>query len=213
MGISKNLAFLVVIIAVIASFAVYPMLPDIVPTHWDAEGQVNGLGPGWVGAFLVPLMMAVVLLVFVIIPKIAVFKKNLKAFEKHYWLMALVTELFFLIFYAITLLPNFGIETSFSLLFSLPLSFLFIAIGLLMPHFKRNFFVGIRTPWTLSSDKVWKKTHRFGGTLFIAAGVISLAVSFIPGQNILSMVALILVAAVGSVVYSFLEFRKLEKKR
>lgn len=211
MGVFKTLCFAITIIAVIASFLVFPMLPDTVPTHWNAAGEADATGPAWVGAFLIPLAMTLILLLFVLIPKIAVFKKNLKAFEKQYWLLALVIQVFFLLFYAITLLPNFGFDTGFSQLFALPLAFMFIAIGLLMPSFKRNFFVGVRTPWTLSSDRVWNKTHKFGGTLFIAAGVVSLAAAFIPGQSVLTIVTVVLAAALATVVYSYMEFRKIEK--
>jgi uncharacterized membrane protein len=207
-GIPKFLAFAITVLAMVLSFAVYPLLPGVVPVHWNAAGQADGFGRPWMAAFLMPLIMALVLLLFVLIPKIAVFKKNLKAFEKQYWLLGLVIELFFLLFYAITLFPNFGVETSLSALFSLPLAFLFIAIGLLLPSFRRNFFVGIRTPWTLSSDRVWKKTHEFGGTLFVAAGIVSLGTAFLaPKQSILTIVVVVLAAALATVVYSFLEFR------
>ena len=208
-ALPKALAFATAILAMVISFAVYPLLPGIVPVHWNAAGQADGYGEPWMAAFLMPLIMALVLLLFVAIPKVAVFKKNIKAFEKQYWLLCLVIELFFLMFYTITLLPNFGVETGLSQLFSLPLGFMFIAIGLLMPSFKRNFFVGIRTPWTLSSDRVWGKTHKFGGTLFVAAGVVSLGTAFFsPEQSILSIVMVVLVAALGAVVYSYVEFRK-----
>ena len=211
MDVFKTLCFAITIIAVIAAFLVFPMLPGTVPSHWNAAGEVDATGSAWAGAFLIPLMMALVLLLFVFIPKVAVFKKNLKAFEKQYWLLALVVQVFFLLFYAITLLPNFGFDTGFSQLFALPLAFMFIAIGLLMPSFKRNFFVGIRTPWTLSSDRVWNKTHKFGGTLFIAAGVVSLAAAFFPGQSVITIVTVVLAAALVTVVYSYMEFRKIEK--
>jgi len=213
-ALPKILAFAMAILAMVISFAVYPLLSGAVPVHWNDVGQVDGYGPPWIAAFLMPLIMAIVLLVFVAIPKIAVFKKNMKSFEKQYWLLGLVIELFFLMFYAITLLPNFGVETGFSTLFSLPLGFMFIAIGLLMPSFKRNFFVGIRTPWTLASDKVWNKTHKFGGTLFVAAGSVSLATAFLlPGeQSVLAIVGVVLAAALAGVAYSYFEFRKSGKK-
>ncbi len=202
----KILAFAIAILAMLVSFAVYPLLSGSVPVHWNAAGQADGYGEPWMAA----LIMALVLLLFVTIPKIAVFKKNMKSFEKQYWLLGLVIELFFLMFYAITLLPNFGVETGFSQLFSLPLGFMFIAIGLLMPSFKRNFFVGIRTPWTIASDKVWNKTHKFGGTLFVAAGIVSLATAFLlpGGQSVLAIVAVVLAAALAAVAYSYFEFRK-----
>jgi len=122
-------------------------------------------------------------------------------------------EFFFILFYAITLMPNFGISFNFSQLFMLPVSMLFISIGVLMPSFKRNFFVGIRTPWTLADDKVWKKTHKFGGKAFVLAGLaILLSIPF-PEASVSVTVVAALAAALGSVVYSFILFRKQGKNR
>ena len=162
--------FAVVVLAVILAFSVYSILPASVPTHWNADGVADGWGDSWEGAFIFPIMMAAILLLFVVIPKLIVFEKNFKDFEKQYWILAFVIQMFFFLFYIMTLLPNFGYEFNFSQILVLPMAMLFISIGILLPSFKRNFFVGIRTPWTLADDKVWKKTHKLGGKLFILAG-------------------------------------------
>lgn len=211
MNLFKVSCFAIAIVAVLLAFLIYPSLPPIVPTHWNAAGEVDGSGPSWVGAFLMPLAMVFVLLLFVLIPKIAVFKKNLKAFERQYWLLGYALQLFFILFYAITLFPNYGYRFNFSQLFVLPMAMLFISIGILMPSFKRNFFVGIRTPWTLANDAVWKKTHRFGGKAFVLAGLAMLLSIPFPKATIWVTVAALLLAAIATVVYSFLLFRKSSK--
>ncbi len=213
MNLPKIACFVFTIAAVAIAFFVFPVLPATVPTHWDAAGEIDSYGPAWMGAFLFPAVMAFVLLLFVVVPKIAVFKENLKAFEKQYWLLGFALQLFFLVFYGVTLLPNFNVKFNFSLLFTLPLAFLFIALGLLMPSFKRNFFVGIRTPWTLASDAVWEKTHRLGGKLFVVSGILALLLAFFPGFSVLLAIGPILAAATIVVVYSLLLFRKMGKRQ
>jgi uncharacterized membrane protein len=85
---------------------------------------------------------------------------------------------------------------------------LFIYIGFLMEHAEPNWFVGIRTPWTLSSDSVWKKTHQKGATLFKLAGVVSM-IGILAGMYAwLFILVPALAVAAFTVVYSYMEFRK-----
>jgi len=208
MNIPKILCFAIAIAAVIASFSIYPTLPAAVPVHWNALGEIDGYGPSWAMAFLFPGIIAGMLLMFIIIPKIDIFKKNFEKFDREYWLTALLLEAFFLAFFAITLLPNYGFKSNLSPFFTSAFAVMFICLGLLMPRFKRNFFVGIRTPWTLANDTVWEKTHRFGGRAFVVAGLLSLLGLLFPGAAILLAVGLVVLAAIVSVVYSYIVFRK-----
>lgn len=187
---------------------VFPFLPQTIPVHWNAQGFADAFGPSWSGVFVFPALMVFVFALFLVIPKIEVFKKNLLAFQKEYWVLAAVLEAFFLLFFLATLAPNFGFEFNMVFFITILIGFLFIAIGFLMPRFKRNFFVGIRTPWTLASDKVWKKTHEFGGKAFILAGIICLASLLIPAYSLMVSIAAALFAAAAAVIYSYLEFRK-----
>lgn len=200
--------FVLASIAVLLAFAIYGSLPAVAPTHWNVLGEADGFGPSWFAAFLIPAMMALVLLLFVVIPKIMVFKKNFAGFEKQYWILGYAIQLFFLLFYAITLLPNYGFEFNFSQLFMLPMAMLFITIGVLLPSFKRNFFVGIRTPWTLANDTVWKKTHVLGGKLFLLAGFALLVSLPFPRAIFFVLFAGIIIAVAGTIIYSYVEFRK-----
>lgn len=97
-------------------------------------------------------------------------------------------------------------------MFGIPVSFLFIFIGWLLPQLKRNFFIGIRLPWTVVSDNNWKRTHDFGGKIFVAVGVLNLVASLI--SSTVSFIVVIfgaLLAVIIIAVYSYLVFKK-EKK-
>ena len=204
--------FALTIIAVLLAFLVYATLPPAVPTHWNMWGEVDGFGPSWFVAFLIPIMVVFVLLLFIIIPKIEVFKENLKSFEKQYWILGYAIQLFFLLFFAITLLPSLGYVFNFSQVFMLPMAMLFITIGVLLPSFKRNFFVGIRTPWTLANDTVWKKTHDFGGKAFILMGLALLISLPFPNAIFFVLIAGIIIVVAATFLYSYLEFRKNPKR-
>ncbi|MFA4855139.1 MAG: SdpI family protein [archaeon] len=200
--------FALTIIAVLLAFLVYATLPPAVPTHWNMWGEVDGFGPSWFAAFLIPIMMVFVLLLFVIIPIIEVFKKNLHSFERQYWILGYAIQLFFLLFFAITLLPDYGYVFNFNQLFMLPMAMLFITIGVLLPSFKRNFLVGIRTPWTLANDTVWKKTHDLGGKAFILAGFALLISLPFPNAIFFVLIADVILVLAATVLYSYLEYRK-----
>ena len=88
---------------------------------------------------------------------------------------------------------------------------LFYCLGILLGNAKRNWFVGIRTPWTLSSDVVWDKTHKMGGKLFKAAGVVAFLGVLVPAYALLLVIVPVIAVAVYTFVYSYFEFVKQSK--
>ena len=95
--------------------------------------------------------------------------------------------------------------------FIIPLiSIFYIVMGIFMPKIKKNYFVGIRTPWTIHNENVWNKTHQFSGKLFILAGIISLLGIFAQNYAFIIFLTAILSAAFASVAYSYFAFRKLK---
>jgi len=89
---------------------------------------------------------------------------------------------------------------------------LFIFVGLMLNKAKRNYFIGIRTPWTLANDVVWQKTHRLGSKLFILAGILTLLGLLFPDQAFWILMIAVLGATLIVLVYSFLAFKQEEKK-
>lgn len=213
MDLFRASCFVLTAVALVLAFFVFPLLPGSVPVHWNAAGQADGYGSSLVGAFLVPAMMVLVLGLFLVIPRVAVFKKNIEAFGRQYWALGYVLELFFILLYALTLFPNFGYDFNFSQVLTLPMAMLFISLGILMPSFKRNFFVGIRTPWTLANDVVWEKTHKFAGRAFILAGFATLFSIPFPKSTVFVTLVAVIGAALASVGYSYFVFRKHGKNK
>ncbi len=203
---------IVAIGVVLLSFAIgiyfYGQAPDIIPSHWNIKGEVDDYTPKFGGMFLVPLLMGCFLLLFEAIPRMDPLKANIEKFRMHYERFIVLILMFFLYVYLLTL--SWAMGMSFNMIQALSPAFgiLFFYCGILIANAKQNWFIGIRTPWTMSSEKVWNKTHRIGGKLFKAAGIISLCGILLPDYAIFIVLAPVILFSVYLVVYSYLEYKK-----
>lgn len=205
------------IIFIILAFAIaayaWPLVQEPMIIHWDDQGQADGYGSKFIGLLLMPIVLAGVYLLMTIIPYIAVFKQNLRDFYKYFFQFKLFFVVFMLSLYVITLLPNLGYRSFSMTYFMIPwIAILFFYLGHILKLCKRNFFMGIRTPWTLANDTVWKKTHELGSKAFALIGIIMLISLAFLEYAIYVMVVLIFAAIIFLFAYSFLEYRKIEKR-
>jgi len=203
--------FLIVALFVIA-FYVYPSMPDRMPVHWNAQGEIDGYGSRFVGVFLMPLTALGIYLLLFLIPSIAVFKKNVRDFEPYYYWFRVAFVGFLSFIYVSSLMPNFGFRFNMGRLIMPAIGALFFLIGFAIRKVKRNYFIGIRTPWTLSSDYVWKKTHETGGKLFMALAFIALFTSFFPKISLWTFMAPLLIFIAWCFVYSYMLFQQEQKR-
>jgi uncharacterized membrane protein len=198
------------IVLILVSLAVgayaFTLLPEQVASHWGLSGEADGYMSKAVGAFLMPGILAVMFAVLIIVPRIDPLKANIETFKKDYHQFVLVVMSFLFLVYLQTILWNLGTEISFNLTMPVLLGFLFVYLGVLLDKAKRNYFIGIRTPWTLSSDVVWDKTHKLGAKVFKAIGIVSIISVLLPAYAILAVIGLIVAAAVGLMVYSYLVY-------
>lgn len=204
----KWIPVLIVIAAVAASVFTYSDLPATMPTHWDMQGNVDGSSSRFWGAFGLPLIMVGIYAVMCFLPLIDPRRENYAKFEGAYEGIILTVLLFMLGTHIVVLRAATGFPVSMEKVMPIGLGMLFISIGNLLPRARSNFFVGIRTPWTLSSEKSWKRTHRAGGYVFVLIGVMMAASIFIPVRAGWPIVgALTACAVLGLVVYSYLVWR------
>jgi uncharacterized membrane protein len=187
---------------------VYPALPDQVPSHWNAAGEVDGFLPTLWGVLIIPLLMVPFTALFFLLPRIDPLKENYRKFQPYYEGFILVFAVFLAIIQLQILLWGLGIQVSPNLVFPLLFGALFIYIGFLVEHAEQNWFMGIRTPWTLSSTQVWKKTHLLGARLFKIAGIISLFGVFFGTYALWFCLVPVLVVAGYTVVYSYIEYQR-----
>lgn len=198
--------------AIIVGVILYPFLPEQIASHWNASGQVDSYMNKFWGTLLIPVMMAFMFLIYLLIPKIDPLRKNIGIFRPQYNLFWIYLFTFFLYIFILMMLWNTGTHINIGLAVVPAVALLFYLLGGILEKIKRNWFFGIRTPWTLSSDIVWEKTHRLGGKLFKLLGLIILLGIFV--KNTPSFVLIIVIPVVAVVlitlIYSYVEYRKIK---
>jgi len=207
----------VILLLLILGFAIgayfYPMLPDKVPVHWNAQGQVNGYGSKFFGAVGLPLINVAMYLLLRVLPYIDPKKKNYENFKSTYRFLMYLMIIFFLGMEIISLLIAVGAAVNMSILIQVMISFLFILLGNVMGRFKHNYFVGIKTPWTLASEEVWRKTHRLAAPLWVIGGIANIILALM-GMTFdgMSFIVIVVVISVVPIVYSYFAYQKIFKK-
>jgi len=195
--------------SLVFSISVYNRLPEQMASHWNEAGQVDGTMSRFWGAFMMPLVVIVMLAFFLVIPGIDPLKANIAKFRGKFNTFISLIVAFMTYIHILTMVWNLGYDQFNMGTAMMPaLGLVFIFAGIMMRKAKRNFFIGIRTPWTLSSDHVWDETHRIGAVLFIVSGIIAMLGVFF-GSN---AIWLVLVPILGSttflLVYSYVLYQK-----
>ena len=203
----------IIILSFVVSTWLYPQLPESVAIHWNALGEADGFAPKVWAVTLVPFISLLILGLFWLIPRIDPLKKNIEGFRPYYEGMIVVVMLFLFYIHAISMALNTGL--AFSIIQALAPAFgvLFYYVGILMGKARRNWFIGIRTPWTLSSEAVWNRTHRLGGKLFRTVGLIALLGVVLPDYALWLILAPVLFIAGYLIVYSYFEYQKEARKK
>ncbi len=207
-------AFISNLIIVALMFAMgylyFDQLPAEIITHWNAAGEVDGTMAKSTALILFPAIGLFFTLLFPLLRHIDPKNESYKHFKRAWGLMQVGIIGFLAYIYFITLYATLNPDIAVSQLVIGGIGVLFVIIGLTTRNIHQNFFIGIRTPWTLSSEVVWNKTHKLGGTLFALAGAVTFAEAFVMVNPVLVILCSVLVAALGSVMYSYYLYRNLK---
>jgi uncharacterized membrane protein len=203
------LVLILIGLSMLAGATLWNQLPEQMASHWNANDEVNGFIPKFWGVFLMPLITLAMLGLFLVLPGIDPLKENVAQFRESFNFFIALISAFMLYIHGLTLAWSLGYQNFKMSAAMLPfLGSLFIAIGLMLRKSKRNFFIGIRTPWTLSSDSVWDKTHQLGSVLFMASGALAIIGGFFGGTIAFLMM---FVPLIGSslllAIYSYVLYR------
>jgi uncharacterized membrane protein len=210
---TRNTTIVVLLMIVAATFAgllLWNRLPEQMASHWNINDQVDGYMPRSLGVFMLPLISLGTFLLFLLIPNIDPLKANIAQFREVFNLFIVLIIAFMVYIHALTLLWSLG-YTGFGMSRAMlpALGLLFIFIGYMLRKAKRNFFIGIRTPWTLSSDKVWDETHRLGAVLFMISGVLAFIGAFFGGTTAFWLFfAPLMGSAIFLVIYSYMLYKQ-----
>lgn len=198
----------IILLSFVLSLIFYDQMPERMAFHWNEKGEVDGYAPKLLGLFLMPIISVSLFLLFVAIPKIDPLKQNIEKFRKYYdWFVTLII-IFLFYLHTLSIVWNKGVEFNIILVLIPAFTILFYYCGILVENAKRNWFVGIRTPWTLSNENVWKKTHKIGGKLFKIAAIISLVGLIFQSYAIFFVIIPVITVAVYTIIYSYFEYQK-----
>jgi uncharacterized membrane protein len=205
-----------VILAVLAGTLVaYPSLPSVVPIHWDAHGHVNGWGPKWSLFLYGPGLMLFIVLMFSALPWLSPKKFEVDSFRATYlYIMIIVVAMMAycnLLILMSALGSLAGIVLDVTRAVEGGVCLLIALMGNVLGKVRRNFFVGVRTPWTIANEQVWNATHRFAARTFFAGGLLGL-LAVISKAPFWVPIAAILIAAIAPVIYSLVFYKQLERQ-
>ncbi len=188
-----------------ATAALYPLLPEVIPIHWNASGEIDGWGPRSQAFILAAVCLGVSLLLR-FLPLLDPKRNSYRQFSRGYFAVRLVCAAFFCLMQGVTLASAFHPA-------ALPMDRLtfggmglvFCVMGNFMPKFKHNYFCGIRTPWSLSSEENWWRTHRLAGLFWFWGGLAIAVLAVFLGGTALTLAAVVVLSVVGlvPVVYSW----------
>jgi uncharacterized membrane protein len=197
----------------LAPILVYDRLPDTVPTHWNVRGEIDAWMPKSIGAFAIPLISAFASILSVLAPALSPKGFEMNRIERVY--PTIVAAIAATMLYVTILLLRAALGTPVAMhQHAVGIAGLvFVVVGNYLGKSTRNFFFGIRTPWTLASDEVWERTHRFAGPVFVVCGLVLLGSALMDAVQLPVVLAAIAIAIVAPVLQSFLFWRRTETRR
>ena len=201
---------------IVVSVAVYPSLPEKIPTHWNIQGEVDGYGTKPFGLFLLPGMMVGFLVMFKLLPLLSPKDFEIEPFKTTFQFIMLTALGMFAYIHFVAMLftwRHVAGREPFDMTrvpFGGMLLF-FTLIGNVLGKVRKNFYVGVRVPWTLASDRVWNDTHRFAAWTMVGGSLIGFLM-IITGVPVIWSFAVLMVGVLSPVAYSFVLYKKLERK-
>ena len=192
----------------VLAVVLWPSAPDRIPVHWGPSGEPDRYGGKVEGLLVLPLLTLGVYLLMLLLPKVDPGRDNYAAFGGAYATIRLSTVVFMALLYGLVILWVAGIRPDFAVVIPVLIGGLFVVIGNLLGKIRPNWFVGVKTPWTLSSRRSWVKTHRMAGWTFVLLGLASMVLGL---AGVTWAVAAVPVAVLSCIawlfVYSYLVWR------
>ena len=211
---SRWFGLVIAALALAMSVWAYPQLPPTVATHWSFNGTPDGFSGRLVALGIVPIVLIAMTVLFNVLPRVDPRRENYAKFLSSYWLIANAVIVFLLVAHAMIIAAGIGFSVKIDRLMPLGIGLLFVFLGNYLTRVEPNWFIGIRTPWTLSSDTVWRRTHRTGGLLMVIGGLILAISAFLPRPAFLVLFCVtIVIVAVIPIVQSYILWKREQHDR
>ena len=201
-------SILLTVVSLLLSLTVFSSLPEQIPAHWNVHGTVDRFAPK-LTVFIFPGIIFLITILFQFMRRTDPNSDNYDKFQREYHRYTFVIGLVFFAVQIMTIAAAFRMDFNVNLIFCLGIGSLFIFIGNLLPKTKHNYFIGIRTPWTLADEQNWFRTHRIAGKIWVLGGLIVALTALAPASfQVPVFLTVLAVMVVTPFVYSYTDFRK-----
>lgn len=209
---SRWLAPLLILLALAFGLAVYSRLPEEVPSHWNVSGRADDTIPRAAAVLLLPLVALGLWALLTVLPRLDPRRPGYRDFLPTYRLFVnlIVGELALLQIIVLGYALGWRIDPA--RLIPAAAGLVFVGLGNELGRVRPNWFIGVRTPWTLSNDEVWRRTHRIGGRFFVATGLVWIvAALFLPPPLAIAVMMVTLIGgSFAVIVYSYRLYQRLQ---
>jgi uncharacterized membrane protein len=204
-------ALLFTAVVAIADVWAYPRLPESVATHWNLQNVANGWSPKWILFLLGPGLMVALMLLMRALPWLSPKNFEVDTFRVTYLQIMVILVCVAGYLQLVLLWVGLGHAMNVGRAVLGGVCLLFALLGNLMGKVRRNFFVGVRTPWTLANERVWNLTHRFAAKTMVVGGVLGLLLT-VAGFQVWPVVAVLLAGVLAPVIYSLVVYKQVEAR-
>ena len=199
------ISFILILVSVAIGCYLYPTMPDIMPSHWNVAGEIDGYMPKMGALFIMPLVSIIMLLLMMWLPKADPKQENIAHNKPFYEKVVFAIVLFFFLTNCLTLAVSLGYKIKITSVMVPALGLLFFFIGKQMENIKSNWFFGIRNPWTIHDDEIWEKTNKAGSKLFKACGILLFCLGFFyPVISFSILITFAIMLLIWSFVYPYI---------
>lgn len=202
---------LLVVLTLLLTALAYQHLPDMVATHWNANNQPNGYSPKWVLLLISPGLMLGIMLLFRALPWLSPKNFEVDAFRSTYLRIMLIILALIAYMQCVMLWVGLGHSMDIGRATVGGVCLLFALLGNLLGKVRRNFYVGLRTPWALANERVWNATHRFAAKTFVVAGLVGLFLTAV-GIDGWPVICVLIAGGLVPVIYSLTYYKQLERR-
>jgi uncharacterized membrane protein len=207
----KHVIWIISILSFLGIIACYPYLPAQIPIHWNYKWEVDGVADKN-KIFILGLMPFIMAIFLDLLPKFDPKRENYEKHARAYYKLKYVIVLLFICIDWITVLTALKPNIHMNLVLPIIMGILFIFIGNYLPKMKSNFFVGIKNPWTISDEVVWRKTHKAGGYLFVILGLLMIFMGILNNEIVDKIIVTLTIASlIGINIYSYIIYRNLKQ--
>ena len=187
--------------------------PEQIATHFGLDGQPNDYSSKVTGLILFPGINVAMYFLFIVLPIIDPKRKNYGLFQDKYKIIRMLLHALLSFITLVTIFYSLGYQFNLSMVLFYGMLSFFLVMGNYMGNVRHNYFIGVRTPWTLASEEVWTKTHRLAGKVWVAGSLLTMVIlPFLPAEMCgIAFMILVALISIVPIVYSYLEYKKTKK--